>query len=81
MCHVVLEYLFNEFKAISNEKKQKSKESVILIEKEQFYSCYMRFGATLMRSTISVYVTLAVLFVFIKAIDNGEELGLQTVFE
>ena len=53
-------------KAISNEKKQKSKESVILIEKEQYYSCYMRFGATLMRGTISVYVTLVVLFVFIK---------------
>ena len=34
-------------KAISNEKKQKSEESVILIEKEQYYSCYMRFGATL----------------------------------
>ena len=43
------------------------------------YSCYMRFGATLMCGTISVHVTLVVLFVFIKA--NGEELGLQTVFE
>jgi len=31
------------------------------------YSCYMRFGATLMCGTISVYVTLVVLFVFIKA--------------
>ena len=30
-----------------------------------------------MCGTISVYVTLVVLFVFIKA--NGEELGLQTV--
>ena len=66
-------------KAISSEKKQLSQESVILIEKEQFYSCYMRFGATLMCGTISVHVTLVVLFVFIKA--NGEELGLQTVFE
>jgi hypothetical protein len=60
-------------KAISNEKKQKSKESVILIEKEQYYSCYMRFGATLMCGTISLYVTLVVLVAFIKA--NGEELG------
>jgi hypothetical protein len=32
-----------------------------------------------MCGTISVHVTLVVLFVFIKA--NGEELGLQTVFE
>ena len=41
----------------------------------------MRFGATLMCGTISVHVTLVlvVLFVFIKV--NGEELGLQTVFE
>ena len=44
----------------------------------------MRFGATLMCGTISVHVTLVVLFVFIfifiKATCNGEELGLQTVF-
>ena len=39
----------------------------------------MRFDATLMCGTISVQVTLVVLFVFIKV--NGEELGLQTVFE
>ena len=32
-----------------------------------------------MCGTISVHVTLVVLFVFIKV--NGEELGLQTVFE
>ena len=42
------------------------------------HSCDMRFGATL-SGTILVHVTLVVLFVFIKA--NGEELGLQTVFE
>jgi hypothetical protein len=50
----------------------------------------MRFGATLMCGTISVHLTLVVLFVFIKKA-NGEELGLhvpvyhstqlQTVFE
>jgi len=34
-----------------------------------------------MRGTISVYVTLVVLFVFIKATGNGEELGSQAVFE
>ena len=39
----------------------------------------MRFGATLLCGTIAVHVTLVVLFVFIKV--NGEELGLQTVFE
>jgi hypothetical protein len=60
----------------------RSKESVlcVILNREGtvlllLHTCYMRFGATLMRrgtwycGTISVYVTLVVLFVFIKA--NG----------
>ena len=61
MCHVVLEYLFNELKQSAMRKSRgRKKVIVILIEKEHYYmySCYMRFGATLMCGTISVYVTL-----------------------
>ena len=79
MCHVMMEYLFKELKQSVVRKSSSRKKVLSFIEKEQFYSCYMRFGATLMCGTISVHVTLVVLFVFIKA--NGEELGLQTVFE
>jgi hypothetical protein len=72
MCHVLLEYLFKELKQSIVRKCSSRKKvlCVILIEKEQFYFCYicyMRFGATLMCGTISVHVTLVVLFVFINA--------------
>ena len=80
----MMEYLFKELKQ-SVVRKSSSRKKVLSLSRRNSstpVTCtgvHMRFGATLMCGTISVHVTLVVLFVFIKA--NGEELGLQTVFE